>query len=110
MVTAPVGAIAALLIAYPLAYFLAVRVDPKWKTILLVLVIVAFWTSILIRSYAWIFLLVGIIYGYLPLMVFPLFVSLDRLDKRLLEASSDLGASPWRMFVKSHCRCRHRAG
>lgn len=124
---APVGTLAALLIAYPLAYFLAVRADPKWKTILLVLVIVPFWTSILIRSYAWIFLLggrglpallewigidgvrlintpfavlVGIVYGYLPLMVFPIYVSLERLDKRLLEASSDLGAPPWRTFLQ----------
>jgi len=104
-----------------------VRVHPKWKTILLVLVIVPFWTSILIRSYAWIFLLggrgipallewigiegvrlintpfsvlIGIIYGYLPLMVFPIYVNLERLDKRLLEASSDLGAKPWRTFVQ----------
>lgn len=127
MTLAPLGTIASLLIAYPLAYFLAVRVDPKWKTILLVLVIVPFWTSILIRSYAWIFILggrgipallewagiegvrlintpfsvlVGIIYGYLPLMVFPIFVSLDRLDKRLLEASSDLGAKPWNTFLQ----------
>jgi len=124
---APIGTLAALLIAYPLAYFLAVRVHPKWKTILLILVIVPFWTSILIRSYAWIFLLggrglpavlewmgiegvrlintpfavlVGIVYGYLPLMVFPIYVSLDRLDKRLLEASSDLGAPPWRTFLQ----------
>jgi len=124
---APAGTLAALLIAYPLAYFLAVKVSPRWKTVLLVLVIVPFWTSILIRSYAWIFLLggrgipslldwigiegvrlintpfsvlVGIIYGYLPLMVFPIFVSLDRLDKRLLEAASDLGAPPWRTFVQ----------
>ena len=124
---APIGTLAALLIAYPLAYFLAVRADPKWKTILLVLVIVPFWTSILIRSYAWIFLLggrgvpallewagiegirlintpfavlVGIIYGYLPLMVFPIYVSLDRLDKRLLEASSDLDSPPWRTFLQ----------
>ena len=81
----------------------------------------------MIRSYAWIFLLggrgipallewfgveglrlintpfavlVGIIYGYLPLMVFPIFVSLDKLDKRLLEASSDLGAKPWKTFLQ----------
>jgi spermidine/putrescine transport system permease protein len=127
LLLAPIGTVAALLIAYPLAYYLAVKADPKWKIILLVLVIVPFWTSILIRSYAWIFLLggrgipallgwmgfegirlintpfsvmVGIIYGYLPLMVFPLFVSLDRLDKRLLEASSDLGAKPWRTFIQ----------
>jgi spermidine/putrescine transport system permease protein len=127
MVLAPLGTLAALLIAYPLAYQLAVRTSPKWKTILLVLVIVPFWTSILIRSYAWLFLLggqgipallaalgienvrliytpfavtVGIVYGYLPLMVFPIYVALDRLDKRLLEASSDLGARPFATFLK----------
>ena len=127
MTLAPIGTISALLIAYPLAYFLAVKSNPKWKTILLVLVIVPFWTSILIRSYAWIFLLggrgipalldwvgiegvrlintpfavlIGIIYGYLPLMVFPIYVSLDKLDKRLLEASSDLGAKPWKTFLQ----------
>ena len=127
MTLAPIGTLSALFIAYPLAYFLAVKANPKWKTILLVLVIVPFWTSILIRSYAWIFLLggrgipallewfgveglrlintpfavlVGIIYGYLPLMVFPIFVSLDKLDKRLLEASSDLGAKPWKTFLQ----------
>lgn len=127
LMLAPLGTFAALLIAYPLAYQLAVRTSDKWKTLLLVLVIVPFWTSILIRSYAWIFILggrglpavfdmigieevrlintqfavlVGIVYGYLPLMVFPIYVSLDRLDKRLLEASSDLGASPLTTFFK----------
>jgi len=125
LLLAPLGTLAALLIAYPLAYQLAVRTSDKWKTLLLVLVIVPFWTSILIRSYAWIFILggrgipsllevigiedlrlintqfavlIGIVYGYLPLMVFPIYVSLDRLDKRLLEASSDLGASPQTTF------------
>jgi len=125
LILAPLGTLAAMLIAYPLAYLLAVRTDPKWKTILLVLVIVPFWTSILIRSYAWIFILggqgipalleaigiegvrliytpfavlIGIVYGYLPLMVFPIYVSLDRLDKRLLEASADLGARPFATF------------
>ena len=102
MTLAPIGTLSALFIAYPLAYFLAVKANPRWKTILLVLVIVPFWTSILIRSYAWIFLLggrgipallewvgieglrlintpfavlVGIIYGYLPLMVFPILLA-----------------------------------
>ncbi len=125
LMLAPAGTIAALLIAYPLAYFLAVKADPKWRTILLVMVIVPFWTSILIRTYAWIFILggrgiptlleyiglegvrlintrfavlVGIIYGYMPLMVFPIYVSLEKLDKRLLEASADLGSPPWRTF------------
>lgn len=124
---APVGTLLSLLIAYPLAYFLALRTDPKWRTLLLILVIVPFWTSILIRSYAWIFILggqgipallagaglpdvrlintrfavlTGIVYGYLPLMVFPIYVSLERLDKRLLEASSDLGSPPCRTFLQ----------
>ncbi|WP_299826323.1 ABC transporter permease [uncultured Roseobacter sp.] len=127
LILAPLGTLAALLIAYPLAYQLAVRTSPKWKTLLLVLVIVPFWTSILIRSYAWIYILggqglpallgsigienvrliytpfavtIGIIYGYLPLMVFPIYVALDRLDMRLLEASSDLGARPATTFLR----------
>ncbi|WP_298922357.1 ABC transporter permease [uncultured Roseobacter sp.] len=127
LILAPLGTLAALLIAYPLAYQLAVRTDPKWKTLLLVLVIVPFWTSILIRSYAWIYILggqglpallgsigienvrliytpfavtIGIIYGYLPLMVFPIYVALDRLDMRLLEASGDLGARPMTTFLR----------
>ncbi len=127
MTLAPMGTLACLLIAYPLAYFLAVRTQARWRTLLLILVIVPFWTSILIRSYAWIFLLggqgipalltelglgsprlintpfavmVGIVYGYLPLMVFPIYVSLEKLDKRLLEAAADLGAPPWRRFVQ----------
>lgn len=122
---APLGTFAALIVAYPLAYFLAVKANPRVKTILLVMIIVPFWTSILIRTYAWIFILggqgipkllamgglegirlintptavlIGIIYGYLPLMVFPIYVSLEKLDKRLLEASEDLGSSPLRTF------------
>jgi spermidine/putrescine transport system permease protein len=125
LVLAPLGTLAALVFAYPLAYYLAVRADPKWRTLLLILVIVPFWTSILIRTYAWMFLLggrglpallelvgidnlrlintpfavlVGIVYGYLPLMVFPVYVSLEKLDKRLLEASADLGATPFGTF------------
>lgn len=118
---APIGTVVVLLIAYPLAYFLALHANPKWRTLLLILVIVPFWTSILIRSYAWIFIpggrgipallymvglggirlintsfavLVGIVYGYLPLMVFAIFFNLERLDNRLLEASADLGSLP----------------
>lgn len=127
LMLAPLGTAACLIIGYPLAWFLAMRADPRWRTLLLVLVIVPFWTSILIRSYAWIFLLggqgipallnslglgnprlintpfavmVGIVYAYLPLMVFPIYVSLERLDKRLLEAAADLGAPPWRRFLQ----------
>ena len=124
---APLGTVLSLVIAYPLAYFLAMKANPKWRTLLLILVIVPFWTSILIRSYAWIFILggqglpaliewlgfgtvrlintpfavlTGIVYGYLPLMVLPVYVSLERLDKRLLEAASDLGAPPLRSFLQ----------
>lgn len=127
MLLAPLGTLAALIIAYPLAYYLAVKANPALRTVLLVMVIVPFWTSILIRSYAWIFILggrglpalleqigiddvrlintpfavlVGIVYGYLPLMVFPIYVSLEKLDKRLLEASGDLGASPLGTFLQ----------
>lgn len=112
------GTVACLLAGYPLAYYLATRAGTK-KTFLLVLIIVPFWTSSLVRTYSWITILgnngipavlrnfgfddvilvnspfavlLGIVYNYLPLMVFPLYVSLERLDKRLLEASKDLGA------------------
>ena len=122
---APLGTVLCLLAAYPLAYYLAVRAGPRSKTLLLTLVIVPFWTSVLIRTYAWIFILggkgipalllwvgfpelrlintpfavlMGIVYGYLPLMVFPIYVSLEKLDKRLLEASADLGATPFGTF------------
>ncbi len=125
LLLAPTGTLVALLFAYPLAYYLAVKASPRLKTMLLVMVILPFWTSILIRTYAWIFILggrgipallalvgiedvrlintpfavlVGIVYGYLPLMVFPIYVSLEKLDKRFLEASSDLGAPPLRTF------------
>ena len=125
MTFAPVGTLLCLLVAYPLAYYLALKVNRQYKLILLVLVIVPFWTSLLVRTYAWIFILggrgipalleligfegvrmintpgavlIGIVYGYLPLMVFPIYVSLDKLDKSLLEASDDLGGSPYKTF------------
>ena len=91
------------------------------------LVVVPFWTSQLLRIYAWILILgnkglpsllafvgfddvriintpaavlIGMTYGYLPLMVLPIYVSLEKLDLRLLEASADLGANPWRSFLQ----------
>jgi spermidine/putrescine transport system permease protein len=127
LVLAPIGTLLCAVIAYPLAYFLAVSASPKWRILLLVLVIVPFWTSQLLRIYAWIMILgnqglpqllellgledvriintpaavlVGMVYGYLPLMVFPIYVSLEKLDRRLLEASADLGAAPWRTFLQ----------
>ena len=116
---ATAGTFLCLLAGYPLAYYLATRAGSK-RTFLLVLVIVPFWTSFLIRTYAWMTILgatglpswlevlglesvvllntpfavlIGIVYNYLPLMIFPLYVSLERLDKGLIEASKDLGAS-----------------
>jgi len=124
---APIGTLLCLLVAYPLAYYLAVKVNRRYRILLLVLVIVPFWTSLLIRTYAWIYILggrgipamlewigiegvrlintptavlIGIVYGYLPLMVFPIYVSLEKLDKSLLEASSDLGGSPRKTFLQ----------
>jgi spermidine/putrescine transport system permease protein len=126
------GTAGCLLIGYPFAYWLATRVG-RHKTLLLVLVIVPFWTSILIRTYAWQLILspggplsdllqglnlianpldvlftsraifVGLVYDYLPLMVFPLYVSIERMDRGLVEASRDLGVGRlgtfWRVTV-----------
>ena len=128
MTFAPLGTLVSLLIAYPLAYYLAVKVSSRWRLLLLVLVIVPFWTSLVDPHLCLDFhsrrarnsdvagihrhiegvrlintpgaVVVGIIYGYLPLMVFPIFVSLEKLDKRLLEASSDLGGTPFRTFLQ----------
>ena len=127
LVMAPTGTLICLVIAYPLAYFLALKANPQTRLLLLILVIVPFWTSFLIRTYAWIFILggkgipallaslgvedvrlintpfavmVGIVYAYLPLMVFPIYVGLEKLDKRLLEASADLYATPVGSFLQ----------
>lgn len=118
---ASAGTLGCLILGYPLAYFLATRVH-RHKLLMLLLVIIPFWTSFLIRTYGitilindrgllntllmnlgWVSepvrllftpwgILLGLVYNYLPLMVFPLYVSLERLDKTLLEASKDLGA------------------
>ena len=127
LVLAPVGTLITAIIAYPMAYFLAVKCSPQWRTTLLILVIVPFWTSQILRYYAWIMILgskgipaylaalglegvriintpwsvlIGAVYGFLPLMVLPIYVSLERLDRRLLEAAEDLGASPAARFLQ----------
>jgi spermidine/putrescine transport system permease protein len=109
------------IVAFPVAYTLALKVRGTWKLVLVALVIVPFWTSFLIRTYAWMTLLggngiprvlgwigfenvqllntpfavsLGIVYNYLPLMVLPIYVSLERLDRSFIEASRDLGAGP----------------
>jgi len=117
-----------LLIGYPLALGIA-RAPQRWRSPLLLAVILPFWTSFLIRVYAWMGLLkndgvindalqalgvidqplqmlqttfavhLGIVYSYLPFMVLPLYAALERQDISLLEAASDLGARPWRAFL-----------
>jgi spermidine/putrescine transport system permease protein len=127
LVLAPFATLATAVVAYPMAYYLAVKVAPRWRTMLLILVIVPFWTSQLLRYYAWILILgskgipayltavgiegvriintpwavlIGAVYGFLPIMVLPIYVSLERLDKRLLEAAADLGATPVGSFLQ----------
>jgi spermidine/putrescine transport system permease protein len=120
-----------LLAGWPVAYWLGLRAPARWRNALLVLVVLPFWTSFLVRMYAWIFLLrqeglvnqllstlglgplpllyndfavmLGQVYGELPFMILPLYASLERLDRSLLEAAADLGATParrlWRVTV-----------
>jgi putrescine transport system permease protein len=126
---AGVSTLICLLLGYPMAYGI-VRAPRSWRGFLLLLVILPFWTSFLIRVYAWIGLLkgngvinnvllalgvidqpltllnnafavyLGIVYSYLPFMVLPLFAQLEKLDPSLLEAAADLGCRPWRAFLR----------
>ena len=117
-----------LLLGFPLAMFIAR--SGKRKNLYLSLVILPFWTSFLIRTYAWMFLLrdtgivnsalqalhlireplpllyndgaviLGLVYGFLPFMVLPLYATLERLDPNLMEAAADLGARPWDTLLR----------
>ena len=116
-----------LLLGYPVAFAIA-RAPELWRPLLLFLVMLPFWTSFLIRVYAWMALLqpsglinrlllaaglieapvpllynafsvqLGLVYSYLPFMILPLYGSLSRLDENLVEAAADLGARPWRVL------------
>jgi putrescine transport system permease protein len=116
-----------LLIGYPIAYGMS-RLPQRWQSVAMMLVIVPFWTSFLIRIYAWINILqhdgllnkillglhlismpvvwlstdsamvIGIVYSYLPFMILPLYATLAKMDPALLEAASDLGSSPQAAF------------
>jgi len=126
---AAVSTFFALLIGYPMAYTVA-RAPAKWRPTLLLLIMLPFWTSFLIRVYAWIGFLrpsgilntvlmglgvideplrllntpfavyIGMVFCYLPFMVLPLYARLEKLDPALLEAAADLGATPTKTFLR----------
>ena len=126
-VIAAVNTIICLLLGYPLAYFIAFK-GRRWRNVLILLVMVPFWTSFLIRAYAWVVILsgngianktlqflgiadepinmiftpqavtLGLAYAYLPFMILPLYAALEKFDVRLKEAAQDLGASRWHTF------------
>jgi putrescine transport system permease protein len=119
------GTVLALLVGYPMAYGMA-RCKPGTRSLLLMAVILPFWTSFLIRVYAWVGILkpqgllnaglgllglpdadllytpaavqIGLVYSYLPFMVLPLYAALEKQDHTLLEAAADLGSPPWKSF------------
>jgi putrescine transport system permease protein len=123
-----ISTIVALLIGYPMAYAIA-RANANWRNTLLLLIILPFWTSFLLRVYAWMGLLsnqgvinqvlmglgitnepivmlqtdfamyIGIVYSYLPFMILPLYSNLEKHDLTLLEAAVDLGCRPFRAFL-----------
>ena len=129
LIIAILGTLGCLIIGYPMAFGLA-KVTPPLRTVLLMLVILPFWTSFLLRVYAWIGILsphgflntalikvglistpltlldttfatiLGIIYCYLPFMILPLYASLEKIDHTLVEAAYDLGARPYQAFVR----------
>ena len=108
---AVVSTAACLAVSYPVAYFVA-GCTPRWRNLLLFLVVLPFWTNLLVRTYALKFCLdpigwsntgaviFAIVQNFLPFMILPLYSSIEKLPRRLLEASQDLGASPARTFWK----------
>jgi spermidine/putrescine transport system permease protein len=117
------------LAGYPVAWFIA-RTPGRWRSRLLILIMIPFWTSFLVRTYAWITILkdqgvlnallqslgiisdplqllytpgaviVGLVYTFLPFMILPIYASAEKLDEHLVEAALDLGATPWRAFIR----------
>jgi putrescine transport system permease protein len=129
IMVASVSTLFCLLIGYPMAYAIA-RAGEAWRSFLLMLIVLPFWTSFLLRVYAWIGLLqndglindvllslglihhpitllqtdfslyIGIVYSYLPFMILPLYANLEKHDPALLEAAADLGARPLSAFLR----------
>lgn len=126
---AAVNTILCLLIGYPFAFFIA-RQTPQWQKVLIFLVMIPFWTNFLIRTYAMMFIIrdsglintwlinlgviqepfpilftqtairLGMLYGYLPFAVLPLYASIEQLDFNYVQAAQDLGAGPTRVFLR----------
>lgn len=118
-----------ILLGYPLSYFIA-KQKPLWRDALMILVIIPFWTNFLVRTYALkqvlateglinsflmnlslinqpldllfneFAVMVGLIYGYLPFAILPMYASIEKFDHTLMEAAADLGAPPWRSFLR----------
>jgi spermidine/putrescine transport system permease protein len=119
-----------LIIGYPMAYYISTRKSARLKNTLVLLVILPFWTNFLVRTYSWMILLrdsglintmllnagfideplkllftktaviIGLVYGYLPFMVLPLYASIEKIDPSLMEAAHDLGANSFKAFLK----------
>ena len=128
LVYAGIATVLALVIAYPLAYFIALKAG-RWRALMLVLVVAPFFASFLLRTYAWktiladdsvitrslnamhllpdgrilntsLAVIAGLTYNFLPFMILPLYAALDKIDPRLIEAGSDLYATPFTTFRK----------
>lgn len=127
LVLATATTVICLVLSYPFAYYIATRA-PKWRNLLIVFVLIPFWSNFLVRTYAWrvilgsdgplaqlteslgfepvrlLFtnsaILIGLVYGYLPFMVLPLYAALERMDWSLVEAARDLYANGWTAFRK----------
>lgn len=127
LVLSVVTTVVCLLVSYPLAYYIA-NATPRIQTWGLILITIPFWINFLIRTYAWVLLLrtqgivnsvllhfgwihepmqmlytkgavlLGMVYNFIPFMVLPIYVALEQMDKRLLDAASDLGATRWKAF------------
>ena len=126
-IIATINTLICLALGYPLAYFIAFK-GRRWRNVLILLVMIPFWTSLLIRAYSWVVILggngvanrslqflgitdepltliftpqavaMGLAYSYLPFMILPLYAALEKFDVRLKEAAQDLGASRWHTF------------
>lgn len=125
---AVVSTLACLLVGYPMAWWMAMKIRPSMRSLALVLIIIPFWSSFVVRTFAWVWILraeglinaalmglgvtseplpllynegavlIGLVYTELPFMVLPIYASLEKLDRTLLEAAADLGARPLEAF------------